>query len=51
MAGSIADTWAGIAQVADPRPAPRRRLRPVGDWMAHVYTPTKHSRVERGVYG
>ncbi len=50
MAGSPADTWAGIAQVATLVLLLVVAYRPVGDWMAHVYTPTKHARIERGVY-
>ncbi len=37
---SAADTWAGIAQVATLVLLLVVAYRPVGDWMARVYTPT-----------
>ncbi|PZF57308.1 potassium-transporting ATPase subunit KdpA [Curtobacterium sp. MCSS17_008] len=47
---SAGDTWAGIAQVATLVLLLVVAHRPLGDWMARVYTPTKHARVERVVY-
>ncbi|PYY34324.1 potassium-transporting ATPase subunit KdpA [Curtobacterium sp. MCBD17_030] len=43
-------TWAGIAQVALFVLLLVVAHRPLGDWMARVFTSTRHGRVERGVY-
>ncbi|PZF15421.1 potassium-transporting ATPase subunit KdpA [Curtobacterium sp. MCPF17_011] len=45
-----AQTWAGIAQVALVVLLLVVAHRPLGDWMARVFTSTRHGRVERGVY-
>ncbi|PZE76224.1 potassium-transporting ATPase subunit KdpA [Curtobacterium sp. MCBD17_019] len=47
---SAAETWAGIASVAALVLLLVVVHRPLGDHMARIYTPTKHMRVERGVY-
>ncbi|MDQ8047009.1 MAG: potassium-transporting ATPase subunit KdpA, partial [Patulibacter sp.] len=47
---STTDTWAGIVQVATLVLLLVVAYRPLGDWMARVFTPVRHSRVERGVY-
>ncbi|SBN61485.1 K+-transporting ATPase ATPase A chain [Curtobacterium sp. 9128] len=48
--GSAATTWAGIAQVAVLVLLLAVCHRPLGDWMARVFTSTHHGRVERLVY-
>jgi len=45
-----AQTWAGIAQVALLVLLLVVAHRPLGDWMARVFTSTHHGRIERGVY-
>ncbi|PZE58856.1 potassium-transporting ATPase subunit KdpA [Curtobacterium sp. MCPF17_047] len=45
-----AQTWAGIAQVALLVLLLVVAHRPLGDWMARVFTSSRHGRVERGVY-
>jgi potassium-transporting ATPase potassium-binding subunit len=45
-----ADVWAGIAQVAALVMLLVVVHRPLGDWMARMYTSPRHGRVERGVY-
>jgi K+-transporting ATPase ATPase A chain len=45
-----AQTWAGIAQVALLVLLLVVAHRPLGDWMARVFTSTRHGRVERLVY-
>jgi K+-transporting ATPase ATPase A chain len=45
-----AQTWAGIAQVALLVLLLVVAHRPLGDWMARVFTSTRHGRVERVVY-
>ncbi|PZE94690.1 potassium-transporting ATPase subunit KdpA [Curtobacterium sp. MCBD17_008] len=45
-----AQTWAGIAQVAVLVLLLVLVHRPVGDWMARVFTSPRHGRVERLVY-
>jgi K+-transporting ATPase ATPase A chain len=45
-----AGAWAGIAQVAVLVLLLAVAYRPVGDWMARVYTSPRHARVERGAY-
>ncbi|PZE37600.1 potassium-transporting ATPase subunit KdpA [Curtobacterium sp. MCPF17_031] len=45
-----AQTWAGIAQVALVVLLLVVAHRPLGDWMARVFTSTRHGRIERGVY-
>ncbi|WIE54459.1 potassium-transporting ATPase subunit KdpA [Curtobacterium sp. MCBD17_003] len=47
---SAGETWAGIASVAALVLLLVVVHRPLGDHMARIYTPTKHMRVERGVY-
>ncbi|WIB67269.1 potassium-transporting ATPase subunit KdpA [Curtobacterium sp. MCBD17_035] len=47
---SAAETWAGIASVAALVLLLVVVHRSLGDHMARIYTPTKHMRVERGVY-
>ncbi len=48
--GSAATTWAGIAQVAVLVLLLAVVHRPLGDWMARVYTSAHHGRIERLVY-
>ncbi len=48
--GDTAQTWAGIAQVAVLVLLLVVTHRPVGDWMARVFTSPRHGRVERVVY-
>lgn len=48
--GGAAQTWAGIAQVAVLVLLLVLVHRPVGDWMARVFTSPRHGRVERLVY-
>ncbi|WP_454137304.1 potassium-transporting ATPase subunit KdpA [Microbacterium paulum] len=45
-----ASIWAGILQIATVVLALVLIYRPLGDWMARVFTSTHDSRVERGVY-
>ncbi|MBT2502044.1 potassium-transporting ATPase subunit KdpA [Curtobacterium sp. ISL-83] len=45
-----ADLWAGIVQVATLVLLLVVAYRPLGDWMARVYSGTTHGRIERGVY-
>jgi K+-transporting ATPase ATPase A chain len=45
-----AQTWAGIAQVALLVLLLVVAHRPLGDWMARVFTSTRHGRIERLVY-
>ncbi|WP_443027270.1 potassium-transporting ATPase subunit KdpA [Sphingomonas sp. LR61] len=51
MGASVAaDVWAGIVQVATLVLLLVVAYRPLGDWMARVFTPVRHNRIERGVY-
>ncbi|KZE89626.1 potassium-transporting ATPase subunit KdpA [Microbacterium sp. TNHR37B] len=45
-----ASIWAGVLQFATVALALALIYRPLGDWIARVFTRTRHSRVERGVY-
>ena len=47
---SAADGWAGVVQVATLVLLLVVAYRPVGDWMARVYTSPRHTRTERGAY-
>ncbi|WP_066517502.1 potassium-transporting ATPase subunit KdpA [Curtobacterium ammoniigenes] len=45
-----AATWAAVAQIATLALLLTLAHRPLGDWMARMYTSAHHGRVERGVY-
>ena len=45
-----ASIWAGILQIATVALALVLLYRPLGDWMARVFTSTHDARVERGIY-
>jgi K+-transporting ATPase ATPase A chain len=47
---SAGEVWAGVAQVALVVLLLVLVHRPLGDFMARIYTSTKHMRVEKGVY-
>jgi potassium-transporting ATPase potassium-binding subunit len=46
----MSDTWAGLGQVGILLLALAVVYRPLGDYMARVFTSTKHWRVERAIY-
>jgi len=46
----MSDTWAGLAQVGLLVVALGAVYRPLGDYMARVYTGARHWRVERAIY-
>ncbi len=45
-----ASIWAGILQIGTVALALVLLYRPLGDWMARVFTSTHDARVERGIY-
>ncbi|WP_127473682.1 potassium-transporting ATPase subunit KdpA [Microbacterium sulfonylureivorans] len=45
-----ATTWTGILQIATVLLILALIYRPLGDWIAHIYTTPKNWRVERGAY-
>ncbi|WP_461963490.1 hypothetical protein [Curtobacterium sp. 24E2] len=51
MGAGTADVWAGIVQVATLVLLLVVAYRPLGDWMARVFTPVRHNRIERGSTG
>jgi len=46
----MSDTWAGLLQVAALVLLIAVSYRPLGDYMAHILTTKKHSRVEKALY-